>query len=74
MFYLIRRARHRKSTFDNGRPSIDDSSKAPQLAYDSSFIPAQKTAELDVGDKHMELDSRTFVELHSGVRKGGSGR
>ena len=54
---------------------MDNSSKAPQLAYDSSFIPTQKTAELDAGDKHMELDSRTFVELQSGKEgQAGSGR
>ena len=74
-FYLIRRARHRKPTFDNVKPpNIDDSSKAPQLAHDSPFTPAQKTAELDAGHRQMELDSRTFVELHSAVGKGGSDR
>ena len=74
MLYLIRRARHRNPTFDNGRPNIDNPSKTPQLEYDSSFIPTHEVAELDAGDKHMELDSRTFVELHPIYRKGGSGR
>ena len=75
ILYLIRRARHRKSTFDNGKPNMDNPSKVPQLAYASSSTPTQKTAELDAGDKHMELDSRTFVELQSGKEgQAGSGR
>ena len=74
MFYIIRRVRHRKLTSDTVRSNKDKSLNVPRHTYDSPFIPTQTPAELDAAYQHKELDSRTLVELHSGVRKGESGR
>ena len=74
MFYIIRRVRHRKLALDNVRPDKDSSLNAPRLTYDSPFIPTRIPAELDAVYQRMELDSRAFVELHSGIGERGSDR